>query len=343
MDGIKMFKYGINLLFLLTLGFNSIYSMQDNDAEQFKRLIGAIKTYNTAAILKFERRFFHMTTDNLKQTPLHIAVKSDDTDYPLVNALIEEYRIDVNSRDRFGKTPLHLVSFNTSDSGAAFKKSQTTHSQPPFLKSVEKARSLIKHGADINAIDNFGHTPLEYAALRGQKELVQLLIDADARITPDAIEMATRRENFELAVFLATTIYKADPDVPNLRLTLLHYASLHGWTFFCQYLLDEQHNYPNQKDAADRTPLICALQQHDFVTAQMILRYTDDVNQPDSELNTPLHYAVKAGNEELVRILLSKRANPNLADGKARKTALFYAFELPQDSEQQKEAAQELF
>ena len=54
-----------------------------------------------------------------------------------------------------------------------------------FAGHVEAAKTLLERGADANAADDGGWTPLMEAAAKGNKELVSLLIrygaDADAR------------------------------------------------------------------------------------------------------------------------------------------------------------------
>lgn len=50
-----------------------------------------------------------------------------------------------------------------------------------FTGDVEKARLLLEHGADINAIDSeYSSTPLGYAARWGNKEIVTLLLERSA-------------------------------------------------------------------------------------------------------------------------------------------------------------------
>ena len=50
-------------------------------------------------------------------------------------------------------------------------------------ENVEKVRSLIASGCDINAQDSFRRTPLHLAAWKGNSEIVQLLITAKANTT----------------------------------------------------------------------------------------------------------------------------------------------------------------
>jgi ankyrin repeat protein len=61
---------------------------------------------------------------------------------------------DINVRNRFGETPLHLASFNG---------------------VLEVVRLLLEHGADEQAKNNDGKTPLQEAVEDGHDEVVELL------------------------------------------------------------------------------------------------------------------------------------------------------------------------
>ncbi len=74
---------------------------------------------------------------------------------------IEALKKTMNTRDKHGRTPLHL----------AAEKGET-----------EKVRELIKAGAEIEAQNKYGSTPLHEAAWRGQTETALALIKAGAEI-----------------------------------------------------------------------------------------------------------------------------------------------------------------
>ncbi|QOJ78899.1 ankyrin repeat domain-containing protein [Infirmifilum lucidum] len=74
-------------------------------------------------------------------------------DYGKVKELLDR-GADVNTRDKYGWTPLHYAA----DGG-----------------HLEVARLLLDRGADVNTRDNDGRTPLDLARAMGHKEVVELL------------------------------------------------------------------------------------------------------------------------------------------------------------------------
>jgi hypothetical protein len=95
------------------------------------------------------------------ETPLHLASENGITG--VVRFLIEN-RANVNAKDRMGRTPLRAA-FHDSSSNAAVN----------FLVNF-----LVREGADVNTKDNEDLTPLHAACQNGSKEAVHLLVSIGA-------------------------------------------------------------------------------------------------------------------------------------------------------------------
>ena len=106
-------------------------------------------------------------------TPLHIIARNGSYRCyeaihvaPLDPQLIPETHVQVNTKNKEGQTALHLCSM---DQGA-FRKS-----------SAEMVSSMIAQGADLNALDGAGATPLHYASRYGAWEICNLLVSHGAK------------------------------------------------------------------------------------------------------------------------------------------------------------------
>ena len=116
--------------------------------------------------------------DDWGLTALHWAAASASVDSTDCLALLLNHkpptstkpRLDINARDSSDLTSLHYVlRFWT------FHRSDPISNSDPSV-AIANAKLLLQRGADLDAIDNAGNTPLHLAALRGIKELVRLFL-----------------------------------------------------------------------------------------------------------------------------------------------------------------------
>jgi len=97
--------------------------------------------------------------DSIGVGPLHWAAFCGHT--PVIKRLLQA-KADLHIRDREGRTPLHVASYERSDG------------------QFEVMRTLLQAGADLHAPDKAGWTPLHCAVSNGVDEAISLLIDAGA-------------------------------------------------------------------------------------------------------------------------------------------------------------------
>ena len=110
---------------------------------------------------------------------------------------IAEGKDDVNVRDAFDRTALHLAiyMYGTAESvrllvkaGADMNLQDKDLRVPLHLASytgdgtIEAAEEMLKLGADPNIPDKLGYTPLHLAAWGGKVELVRALVASGARL-----------------------------------------------------------------------------------------------------------------------------------------------------------------
>lgn len=125
------------------------------------------------------------------RTPLHWAAQHGHTE--VVRTLIDN-GTDVNARDVFGRTPLHLAVSHPEiialllEAGANVNARDSLSNTPLHraVPSIESVDALIRAGADVRAENTSGNTPLDIAMRYGNSRrsvaIVQQLVEAGAGV-----------------------------------------------------------------------------------------------------------------------------------------------------------------
>jgi len=89
---------------------------------------------------------------------------------------------DVNAKDKDGETPLDIATHPKT--AALLRKHGGKHSifGAAAQGNIEAVKEHLADGADLDAQDTDGDTPLHDAAMRDHKEITELLIDAGADV-----------------------------------------------------------------------------------------------------------------------------------------------------------------
>ncbi len=152
---------------------------------------------------------------------------------------------------------------------------------------AERVRELLKKGADPNAKNEYGNTPLHEAAFRGHVDVARLLLE-----------------------------HGADPNIQSKNgLTPLHEAASHGHFDVVELLLEHGAD-PNIKDKYGNTPLHKAASEGHVNVVKLLLEHGADPNIQNKDGWTPLHYAALLGHVDVVRLLLEHGADPTVKDGR---------------------------
>ena len=178
---------------------------------------------------------------------------------------------------------------------------------------------LITHGADVNARDEYGDTPLHDAAYYGAPvDFVELLIahgaDVNARNeSGDGTPLHSAIPGGSLIVAELLLAHGADVNAREgyYDLTPLHYAALYdaGAPVDSAELLLAHGADVNARDEYGRTPLHYAARDGAPVDlVELLIAHGADVNARDEDGDTPLNVAGRHSNADAINLLTAQGA-----------------------------------
>ena len=315
------------------------------------------------------------------KTALHYA-KTDG-----IAKLLVEYGADIEATDENGETPLVYHSKNNDDRIAEFlntarsnknatdyliknsesdvnAKDQEGRTALHNATSIQITQTLVEHGADIEAVDKNGYTPLIYHLNKRNDRIAKYLITVGANVNAKSQKSDKTALHWEQKLYLVKLLVEHGADIESV--------TKNGWTplisqlkegriDIVKYLLsvgasitDNQiRNIPEililaskYADKLSDVPLFdinslienganvngkneywnkTALHEASTVDiAKILIKHGADIETVDEDGMTPLICQSKEGNIEIVKYLLSLGANVNAKDEK-RKTSIFYA------------------
>jgi ankyrin repeat protein len=185
---------------------------------------------------------------------------------------------------------------------------------------------LLANGADVNARDRSGKTPIHHASSRGFVKVAETLIAHSADVnagrgrmqTPLAAAAAGGHSQV-IELLLAN---KANPNVGDSKGATPLILAVLGNQPACARILLEHGADPNAA-ASEGSPLGVAARQGSQEIATLLLQHGAKANVKISSEVHPLLSAVKDGNLVLTKALLAAGADPNVVSENV--TALFSA------------------
>jgi len=240
--------------------------------------------------------------------PLIAAIASNN--FELADLLIEK-GADVKGVGKDGSTALItlIMQFHRADRTPA----------------VERAKSLVKAGVNINAANKNGITALMAACANRSVPLIGALLDigADPNIASNdqspVLLSLSNPEGFKLLVS-----HGADLNIKVNGQSLLHRAVSYSDPTVLGTLLASGKFDLNSKNDRGETALFMAAGGRNNAMVQQLLASGANPNVANNNLDTPLIRAVNSNSVEIVRTLIEWSANVNAKDA-AGHTPLFYA------------------
>nr|XP_014279396.1 ankyrin-3-like [Halyomorpha halys] len=214
---------------------------------------------------------------------MHAAASRDDLD---VIHWLFRYEIDVDIRDSFGKTPLHIAAAHG------------------FIRIT---RFLLSHGACVFSLDQEHQTPIEVALMNYRYEMAEFLkpdLFCNLRLA-NGETLLMRLIGNGLKSQVKYMLRYADFEVLNYQdQNVLHVCALSGHTKVMGLLLrgNISPDMLNARDAFNQTPLSLAIRQSKSVMVQKLLAAGAEITPSIKNMNA---------SRKIRRLLMEYDQNPD--------------------------------
>ncbi|KAI5925521.1 ankyrin repeat-containing domain protein [Camillea tinctor] len=259
-------------------------------------------------------------------TPLHLAALG------AIQTLVEK-GVNIDARDQQGLTPLWRRAFQGSLESV---KELIKHRPNPELERTrdgwtplhaaynnpEITKILVEKGANPNAVDKRGYTPLFFAARdRKGEETIKALLGSGADLHwkleggETALHIAAEYGRLPVVQFLVENGIDANAAMHD-GTTPLHIAAVYNRPKIVEYLLN-QHGNPNANSKRFGTPLMIASWRGCILTTEMLIKAGAEVNATNKTLpySTALQAAAQSGADNVIEKLLKSGADVNITGG----------------------------
>lgn len=234
--------------------------------------------------------------DASQQTALHVAASRG---FPNVCNSLLDYGAQSESRDSKSKTPMQLaiVAEHREVVDLLLSRSTLRPTDTNFLTAffdaietghVRMVESFFDRGATLKGLKDDAYKPATLAAKSGNPEMVTLMLRHKAKFK----------------------------EKDGKGWTALHFAAHHGHALVVEHLSDRE--IPSKATTAKKeTSLHLAVAASHFGAVDCLLRGKGEscVTSKDSRGEEPLHQASRAGNNDIVNLLFSHKANTNAENG----------------------------
>jgi ankyrin repeat protein/beta-lactamase regulating signal transducer with metallopeptidase domain len=184
-----------------------------------------------------------------------------------------------------------------------------------YMGDLNRVKSFLEKGMNVDTKDEFGWTPLFWAASNAQQDVVEYLIDkgADISVRVDGsrtlLHQAARSGELNLVKLLISKGLDINAK-DRVGETPLHHAARNGHKDVAELLI-KNGAYLNAKNRTSRTPLHLTCQIGYKEIIELLIDNGADVNSKNNGGGTALHRASAWRPKDTVETLVVKGANVN--------------------------------
>ncbi|PQE28847.1 Pfs NB-ARC and Ankyrin domain protein [Rutstroemia sp. NJR-2017a BBW] len=250
----------------------------------------------------------------------HLAEYGDEV--IILASLLALEKLDINSTDSFGRTPLswaagrghEVVATLLLERGAELETKDTAESGHEAVVTL-----LLEKGAELETKDKSGRTPLLWAAEGGHEAVAILLLERGAEIetkyfsrTP--LSLAAQSGHEAVVTLLLDKGADLETKDSTFDHTPLSLAAKSGHEAVVILLLDKGADLETKDSIFGQTPLSWAAKEGQEAVVKLLLERGAKLETRSNTGQTPLSWAAKDGRKAVVTLLLDKGADLETKD-----------------------------